>query len=533
MKTGIRGRIIGIYIFVVIFMFGAVLRVFSVASDDRVKASINNNTYRLKLTDTRKTVFDYKLKPITNEQKIILAVVSPTPRAIIAIQSVCSAEAYRAALEILKNGKPAVVELQKQVECEGVMCVELYRNSSAETLCPQLIGYLDEEGKGVTGVQAAFNEQLSGGEITALMAADGTGGLLLGARPQIEGDFSVYGSGIALTVDSDIQKIVQQAMLDIKSGAAVISDVKTGEIRAMVSMPQFDLSNVGEYLSAENSPFINRALKSYNVGSVFKPCVAAAMIENESYLGYTVECGGSAEISGHTFKCHKLSGHGVMDLKSALMYSCNVFFYNAACRLSGRAVYNSAAAFMFGNSIDLSGIKTDKGSITPPKELEANDRAVANLSIGQGELLLSPVSLLPLYQAIANGGIYNTPTIIKGSVENGKINESSKAAPTRAFSSKTADILKEYLSEVVLSGTGTQARPELCTAAGKTATAETGWKKDGRLVTNSWFCGFFPLDNPKYVVVVMLDDLEQNGTSAAPVFKRIADGITLFEDSRK
>ena len=97
------------------------------------------------------------------------------------------------------------------------------------------------------------------------------------------------------------------------------------------------------------------------------------------------------------------------------------------------------------------------------------------------------------------------------------------------MSEQTADKLKQYLCNVLNEGTGTAAKPQYVLAAGKTATAETGWRKNGRLIQNSWFCGFFPAETPKYVVAVLIEDEALNGSSGAPYFKKIADKIALFK----
>ena len=277
-------------------------------------------------------------------------------------------------------------------------------------------------------------------------------------------------------------------------------------------------------MEKENSPLVNRAISSYNVGSAFKPCVAAAMLENGTE-NYSIYCSGSAEIDSHKFSCHKKTGHGWVNLCEALTQSCNVFFYNISNILGADNVYNAASIFGFGKEIDLGGIKTAAGSITERQRLSSSSTALANLSIGQGELLLSPVSIIPLYEAIANGGVYYMPTIIEGTVNKGVLSEKKQSVPTYAFSKNTAEILRKHLINVVENGTGKAANPTLCTAGGKTATAETGWRKNGQLIQNSWFCGFFPADNPKYVVAVLIEDEKANGTAGAPIFKKIADEI--------
>ncbi len=528
-KNGFDIRILITFIILTFLMFGCVLRLYKISTDSELAAQQYNNTYRIKLGDIRGGIFDRNLNAITNSSYKIIAVVSPTPLGITAISAyLAEDDRLNGVLEILKSGKPATVEVEDEIDCEAIECVKIYNKSISDYHSSQLIGYTNTENHGVCGIESAFDELLyTGTTIDAVFAMDSSGNLLDGVQTEILGDTSLYRSGIALTIDNEIQKATERAMRSVSCGAAVVSEVGSGKIRAMVSNPDFEIEKVAQYLNVENSPLINRALLAYNVGSAFKPCVAAALLEN-NVENYSINCSGSTEIDEHKFSCHNKAGHGWMNLCEALTQSCNVFFYNISGVLGADKLYNTASLFGFGKEIDLGGIKTAAGGITERQKLKSSNTALANLSIGQGELLLSPVSMLPLYEAIANGGVYHMPTLIEGTVNKGILNESKTVTPTYAISQSTADILKTYLINVVENGTGKAAKPERCSAAGKTATAETGWQKNGELIQNSWFCGFFPADNPKYVVSVIIEDEKANGTAGAPIFKKIADEIMLL-----
>ncbi len=519
-------RVLLVFILVTVLMFVGVLRLYKISTDNRVTAGQYNNYYRLKLGNIRGSIFDKNLNAITNNSYKIMAVVSPTPLGISAISAhLAEDERLNSALKTLKSGKPIALQVESEIDSPAIKCVKIYDNAVSSFYPSQLIGYTDSENHGVCGIEAAYDDMLfTEKTVDAVFAVDSLGNVLDGVETEIIGDVSYYKSGVALTIDSDIQKATEKAMRSVSIGAAVVSEVGSGKIRAMVSNPNFEIGNVAEYLNDKNSPLVNRALSAYNVGSAFKPCVAAALLQNGA-PNYSINCVGLAEIDGHKFSCHNKAGHGWLNLCDALTQSCNVFFYNISSVIGADRVYNTASLFSFGKEIDLGGIKTAAGSLTERQKLKSSSTALANLSIGQGELLLSPVSIIPLYEAIANGGVYHTPTVIEGTVDKGVLKENKQSAPTYALSSNTADKLKEYLINVVENGTGKLAKPTLCTAAGKTATAETGWRKNGELIQNSWFCGFFPADNPKYVVAVMIEDEKANGISGAPVFQKIADEI--------
>jgi cell division protein FtsI/penicillin-binding protein 2 len=185
-------------------------------------------------------------------------------------------------------------------------------------------------------------------------------------------------------------------------------------------------------------------------------------------------------------------------------------------RIIGDCDMNNETAIMFS------------GTYLPEKSELKSNKNLANFAIGQGKLLASPVTLLCLYEAIANGGEYYTPILIEGIMKNAVITEKySVKSPTKAMDKAKADLLKEYLKEVVKSGTGKGALSENVVVAGKTATAQTGWKdENGEYIEHSWFCGFFPADNPKYVAVVLLENVKNQDTSATEIFKNIAEDLT-------
>ncbi len=522
-------RILVCYVMMLVLMFVSVMRLFIINGQGYEQTRLISNGYSIKISTLRGTVFDCNMRPITNAKKKIIAAVLPTPRAITAISSVVDGDKLEAVLSTLKQGKPAIVEVDEYIQCSGIECIEVYEHVSSDTPAPQLIGYADATGHGVCGIEGAFDEELySDLAVSAVFSTDGLGNFLEGESVSFTNDTTVVSSGVALTIDSDIQRAVLSAMEGIQCGAAVVTEIGTGKIRAMVSVPEYDLTQISAYLDDENSPMLNRALAAYNVGSAFKPCVAAATLESGENLSFNTECTGSTEIDGHVFNCHKAEGHGRVDIKGALSQSCNTFFYQLSVLTGADAIYNMASSLCYGRSLDIGRLRTDSGNITSISVLRSSNKALANLAIGQGELLLSPVSILTLYEAIANKGIYYSPTIVEGTVANGMLTPNEKTAPTRVMSADTAEKLRKYLIDVVENGTGLQAKPSKCTAAGKTATAETGWKKDGRLIQNSWFCGFFPAHQPKYAVAVVVEDSRDNQSTGAPVFKRIADKLSVY-----
>ena len=451
----------------------------------------------------------------------------PTPKGVMAINNCAQGEELENTLEILKTNKPTICVTEDIIDSEGIAFTKVYGQNEEDNSACHLIGYTDSTGHGVSGLQLAYDDFLYSEKFaSAVFTVGGNGDVLDGIDPFFENDVSIVNSGVVSTIDTNIQSIVETVSAKMNSGCAIVAEVTTGKIRAMASVPTFKLKTISESLQDENSPMLNRALLAYSVGSVFKPCVAAAAIE-EGNGGQIFNCEGSLKIVDRVFRCHDISGHGIMNLQAALAQSCNCFFYNFAMNMGGSAIYKMASALSFGAKIKLcDNLYASSGNL-PSQSSLSNEGALSNLSIGQGNLLLSPISMLTLYLSIAGDGCYYVPSLVEKTVKDGKEEIYDKGNKTRVMSEDTSAVLREYLKTVVTDGTGIEAAPINTTAAGKTATAQTGrYYKDGSEITNSWFCGFFPAGKPEYVVIVMSDSKLK--VSTASVFAEIADGITLL-----
>ena len=516
------------FFLIMLLMLSSMLRVAVIATGNYSAVQSEQSAYRIKIANLRGTIYDCNMIPITNSKSKIIAAVSPTPKAVVGISAALDGGELQSVLNKLSLNKPAVCELKVPIQCDGISFTSVYENVSEDLPACHLIGYTDSTGHGVSGLQKAYDELLySEKSVYAVYTTDGKGDILSGVSPYFENDLSVVSSGVVTTLDINIQNIVENSSVGIERGAVVVADAKDCKIRALVSMPTYDIANISQSLQDENSPLLNRAFSAYSVGSVFKPCVAAAAIE-AGRGEFIFECTGSTQIGDRIFKCHKLDGHGTVDLCSALAQSCNCFFYNFAISLGGEGLYKMASSLSLGTSFNIAdNLSVASGSI-PKISALSNDGAIANLSIGQGDLLLSPVAMLTLYCSIANGGCYRFPSVVEKTIKNGRVTAVDSAYPTRVMSEKTANLIKTYLQSVISEGTGTDAAPTLTSAAGKTATAQTGrYDDNGIEITNSWFCGLFPADEPQYVVIVMSEGVSQ--VSAASVFAKIADGITKYK----
>lgn len=534
MNTKVLGKRTAIcFLILMLLMFLTIIRLVSIMTSDKYLAAANQqSTRKISVKNKRGTIFSSDMTPISNVGETFATLITDEPEGINTLAEQLDTEELNDIIKEIRESGFAIRYFEREIEAKGLYSIRI-KTDSDQSIANHIIGYRNEENHGVSGLEAAYDDLLYSEEKAEFtFSIDGHGNILKGSVNCTGLDFSTENSGIMTTLDTKIQKIAEDAMNNITCGAAVIVEAKTGKIRAMVSRPDYDVNDIAASLNDKNAPLINRCLYNYNVGSVFKPLVAAVGIESGK-ADFTHSCVGYSDIDGLIFACHKLSGHSTLSLRQAIKYSCNTYFYDFAAYLGGSDIYKTAQTAGFDGKLTLAkGISTEKGNIGDLKQLEISKRAIANLAIGQGELMVSPLLLSNLYLAIAGDGSYTPPILIEGTVENGELKEPSSSMKTvRLMEETTARILRSYLAGVLdEGGTGYLARPTLTTAAGKTGTAQTGIIKDGKRVTNSWFCGFFPQNEPRYVVIILAENASGGCTEA---FSKIADEITLLESIKQ
>ncbi len=512
------------YFSLILLFFTGFLRVAVIARDDYTEALKSHGRLKMQISSLRGTVYDCNMLPLTNTKSKIIACVTPTNSAKTAISTVLKDEALEDLLTRLSQGKPVMCEVPEIIECDGIYCTTVFYDDTS-ILAPHTIGYVNNDNKGVSGIQAAFDKLLySDKSANFAFSCDGLGNILEGIDPEINNDTSVVANGVVTTLDYNIQTIIEETANPLNRGAIVVADAETLKIRGIVSRPNFNNLNISEFLNDPSSPLFNRALNCYAVGSAFKPCIAAAAIQN-GLQNTRYNCVGNMQIIDRSFNCHERLGHGSLNLEYALANSCNTYFFNLALKTGADGVFKMADVLHFGRKIKLcDGIYTAQGT-TPTLSKLQNNAHLANFSIGQGDFTASPVSMLTLYSAIANGGKYYMPSLVEGTYVSGSLKKYDIGFPTKAMEPKTAESIKNYLQTVIREGTGSAAQPKNVTAAGKTATAQTGKFQNGQEILSSWFCGFFPADNPQYIIIVFCENSSLQTKSCAEIFAKTADEI--------
>ena len=484
---------------------------------------------------SRGAILDRNGMPLVHAQPQFFAAAKPTPIADKFLRGALTAERYAQLEPRLARGNFIAVPIDEATANisanKDVLIISTSPRYRKTQLAPHLIGHLNQEQTGAIGLEKSFDELLSGaaGELSVRMAIDAQGRVLAGTELEEINNNYLSPAGIQLTIDANVQHIAQEALAagGITQGAAVVLDASTSEILALASAPVFDPGDVASSLNDPLLPFFNRALGAYPVGSTFKCFIAAAALEQGISKNFKFTCTGELDISGHVFRC-KEKTHGAVDMTQALAQSCNLYFIRLAQRLRQQPAMDLIRLFGFGAEIPLAaGMASAKGNLPTAQEL-ALPGEWANFSFGQGKLLGTPLQIAAATACIANGGVYNSPTLVIATLD-----DAGSATPyensygsRQVISPETAAAVRQMMIATVEEGSGKRARPDIAGAGGKTATAQSGkFNPDGSEILHTAFTGFYPASEPRYVITVFRENGQSGAGDCAPVFRDIANGL--------
>ena len=420
----------------------------------------------------------------------------------------------------------------------GVYVYPRYEENNG-TLCRHLLGYRGSDGSGKDGIYRRYDSFLSGvGTLSYRYMADAKGQQMTSEVFSVINNGYTDKSGVVLTVDKHLQELLDAVCDDyIDMGAAVLCDLSDNSVAALASRPLYAADDVASVLDSARGELINRAFSLYTPGSVFKTVVAAAALEEDpSLYDFTCECTGSVTVSGKVFHCHKHSGHGVQNMKEGFANSCNVYFLALAEKTGLDAICAMAQKLGLGEAHSLSGLYIPAAKL--PDTANARIPAyVANACIGQGDVMVSPVDLASVYAACVTGfrrdltlvkGLWeesDSTSLSKGSAPEGKLLRFCDTIPVKVLSDATVRRLRDMMCACVRIGTGWQASAAPLSVGGKTATAQTGQYKDGKEVLNRFFAGFFPADEPQYVLVILCEGNGDNHAVPAKIFAEFVEMV--------
>lgn len=425
------------------------------------------------------------------------------------------------------SGTDALAMLKYEDHNGFIVKKEPARNYSFGDAASQTIGFTDIDNNGLIGIELAFDSILRGKDGYAIMNRDGLGHLRpMADLPRKE---PKHGHSIQLTIDILLQRIVEYelkqgvANAQAQSGAVVAIDPATGEVMAMASYPNF---NPNKLRINDPNTMKNRAIGDlYEPGSTFKVITAAAAI-NEGLIeedDMVDGLNGTQQYKDHTIiDDHPL---GRVTFREAFAKSSNIVLSNLALRLPGNSFYKYIRDFGIGinTAIELPGEVS--GRLRKVEQFNASAQMFAGFGYG---IALTPLQLAMVYATVANKGALYKPYVVKN-IFNSEGERMRQVVPTKVrnvITAETAEKLSRLLVNVVDNGTGINAKINGIKVAGKTGTAQQlvdGSYKNKQYTAS--FAGFFPADNPKLAMVVILDKPQNNyygGSVAAPIFRNIA-----------
>jgi penicillin-binding protein 2 len=387
-------------------------------------------------------------------------------------------------------------------------------------------GYKSGDVIGKAGVEKQYDMMLRGKDGREYHTVDVKGKSIASEQGSV--DPPVMGSNLVLTIDDSIQKLAESA-LGKRMGSAIVIKPATGEILAMVSYPWYNPNlftgvdagqEYAKLIADPNTPLLNRAVQSsYPPASTFKAILTTGIIEEKAFpQDKKVLCPGSITYGDRVFNCWtKKPGHGWLDLKGGLENSCDIYYWTVGRDYLGiERIVSYAKEFGYGKAagIDLPG-ELDGFVPTPQwKERRFHEKWLGgdtmNLSIGQGDLLVTPLQMADMMSMIVNDGVVYQPHVLK------EIRDAATGAVVQSFlpkeilrsriSKETFATVRDDLRGVITEGTAKfPVNTKAVQVAGKTGTAEVGLKDHW----HSWFVAFGPYDAPdpkdKVVVVVMVE----------------------------
>ena len=384
---------------------------------------------------------------------------------------------------------------------------------------------------GKSGLEFSYDANLRGVKGVTFVGVDAEGRDLgmIDSKRNIE---SIPGMDIYLTLDYSFQQFAESLMVD-KQGAIIALDPRNGKILAFVSKPDFDPRNMtgkilpevwNELQNNPAHPLFNRVTQStYPPGSTYKLVAAiAALQENIISPEWSAYCPGYFRLGNKVIKCWNAKGHGRISLPQAIRGSCNVYFYQLGLKIGLDVWSKYSQKFFFGQTTGTDLPNETKG-LVPTVEF-FNKRYgrigwtkgnLANLAIGQGELLVTPLQMAQFAMILANKGTAYTPHItdyIYDKVNNTRIYFPTKTNHVEGISDQTYDFIRTAMFNVVNGGTGGRGAVRGIQVAGKTGTAQNPHGDD-----HAWFISFAPLENPTIAIAVLIENGGSGGAIAAPI----------------
>lgn len=424
------------------------------------------------------------------------------------------------------------------------------REISQEQLKSQTYrGYRMGDDVGQAGIESDLERYLRGERGSQAVIVNAMGNKIGEAFFQPE----IPGTNVTLTIDTKVQ-LVADKLLEGKKGAIVVMDVRSGDILAMSSGPRFDPNiftseiskeDWSDLTSSKEDKLSNRVVQgAYPPGSVFKIFVAtAALADGVVTTDEHMTCNGALQFGTRSFRCHKHSGHGSVDLFDSIVQSCDVFFYTIGQRLGVDRIHHYARdVFGFGQPTGL-GLGDESAGLIPstqwkqeyfrnPEDKRWYPGETLPVAIGQGAVTTTPLQVARALAAFVNGGNLLKPRIVKQLVaSDGRVIQQVSDQPEDVgkvnLKPWVFEQVKRAMVGVVEDKRGTGHRAALpkesgISVGGKTGTAQVASRESGsKREDHAWFAGYAPADKPQIVAVAILENSGHGGAVAAPIVREV------------
>ncbi|MBP1682934.1 MAG: ftsI, partial [Ignavibacteriaceae bacterium] len=386
------------------------------------------------------------------------------------------------------------------------------------------------ENKGVMGISEYYEDALNGEDGSRLIQKNAIGETVTVDDEEINP--AVPGDDFYLTIDKSYQLILEEEIrkgvdeYDAVSGTGVIMNPNTGEVLALANIDDF---NPNEYWKYNDFQRRNRAITdTYEPGSTFKSFTIASLIEQK-----LCRLNEKLNLENGTYKFQNVrikDSHPMknLDVVGILEQSSNIGVAKLVQRIDDEKYFKYLRGFGFGNSTSLTLPGETSGRLRKPNEWSKVSKTY--LSFGY-EISVTPVQITAAYCALINGGVLYEPQLLQRQIskDGNLVYEFSPKEVRRVISSETSDVMRDLLGGVVKNGTGKKAYSEMISIGGKTGTSQK--LVDGSYSKqhyNSSFVGFFPVENPQVVCLILLNSPDQGkygGLVAAPIFKNVAERI--------
>ncbi len=457
--------------------------------------------------------------------------------------------------ELVKDGKgisTAQMEKLKQAQNEGSAVGIWFEDDENRyypngSLMAHVLGF-----NGAYGVERFYDEELRGTNGRQMITVNSAGSFVEESAPARDGD------SLTLTLDATIQYYMEKALADgvnqygAIQGWAVAMDPKTGAVFGLAKVPTFDLneptkvSSVSEHFTEQygtpdsNTSYYQQVWKNsvitdtYEPGSTFKPIFASSALEEAVFgVGTTFLCEGTLNYYDREFQCAYKERHGVETIREIIANSCNIGMLQISAQMGVDRWIRYQDAFGIGQ----------KSGIDLPEEVSASSLVygesmypveLATVSFGQG-FNVTPIQLITAFSVVINGGELVRPYVVQqiADAAGNVIERNTKEVVRYSISKEVSDTMRGFLEAVVSEGTGAGAHVEGYSIGGKTGTAQKGNYEEERYICS--FIGFTPVEDPKIVLLVVLDEPEEASSNqpseiAANIFSEILPYMNIYPD---